>query len=158
MKLFFKILFSIFTMFITVGETQSFTIVNIVQKEILFSIFQESQPSIDIFENHFENSCLNGENIVAYSERVTSIDANKGGAKATESVIKGFTQHGTNQAVTRGFKTADILKIVSEGNAVEAMDRFGVQTRYTLGGNTVVLNAQGKVISVFNNAPGTATD
>ena len=30
-----------------------------------------------------------------------------------------------------------------------------MQTRYTLGGNTVVVNAQGKVITVFSNAVGT---
>ena len=80
----------------------------------------------------------------------------KTGMKATESVIKGFTNHGTQQAITRGFKTPDILKIVREGTPVEAMGRFGAQTRYTLGGNTVVVNSQGKVISVFSNAPGTA--
>ncbi len=77
-------------------------------------------------------------------------------AKASTSVIKGFTQHATNQAVTRGFKTADILRIVKEGTPVQVMGRYGAQTRFTLGGNTVVLNAQGKVVTVFSNAPGTA--
>ncbi len=33
---------------------------------------------------------------------------------------------------------------------------YGIQTRYTLGGNTVVVNAQGKIVTVFSNAPGTA--
>ncbi|HLW29290.1 MAG TPA: DUF4258 domain-containing protein, partial [Brumimicrobium sp.] len=77
-------------------------------------------------------------------------------AKTSTSVIKGFTQHATNQAVTRGFKTTDILKIVREGTAVQAAGRYGAQTRYMLGGNTVVVNAQGKIITVFSNAPGTA--
>jgi hypothetical protein len=77
-------------------------------------------------------------------------------AKGGESIIKGFTQHATNQAATRGFKTADILKIVKEGTPVQTMGRYGVQIRYTLGGNTVVLNAQGKIVTVFSNASGTA--
>jgi len=84
----------------------------------------------------------------------------KGGAKkgvqVSESIIKGFTGHATDQAITRGFKTSDILKIVKEGKPVEAMGRYGSQTRYTLGGNTVVVNAQGKVVTVFSNAKGTA--
>ena len=79
-----------------------------------------------------------------------------GAARGSTSAIKGFTKHATNQAVTRGFKSADILKIVREGKAVQAAGRYGSQTRYTLGGNTVVLNAQGKVVTVFSNAPGTA--
>ena len=83
---------------------------------------------------------------------ITAEDA----AKETGTlVIKGFTQHSANQAVEQGFKTADILKIVREGTPVEAMGRYGVQTRYTLGGNTVVVNAQGKVVTVFSNASGT---
>jgi len=82
--------------------------------------------------------------------------AANGAVQTTEIAIKGFTQHGTNQAITRGFSTSDILKIVREGTPVQAMGRYGAQTRYTLGGNTVVLNAQGKVVSVFSNASGTA--
>ncbi|MEC5395515.1 RHS repeat-associated core domain-containing protein [Bergeyella sp. RCAD1439] len=77
-------------------------------------------------------------------------------AKTSTSVIKGVTQHATNQAVTRGFKTANILKIVREGTPIQAAGRYGTQTRYTLGGNTVVVNAQGKVVTVFSNAQGTA--
>ncbi len=46
--------------------------------------------------------------------------------------------------------------IVKEGTPVQAMGRYGAQTRYALGGNTVVLNAQGKLITVFSNANGTA--
>jgi len=80
----------------------------------------------------------------------------EGTGRITDGAIKGFKGHGANQAVTRGFKTSDILKIVGEGNAVEAMGRFGPQMRYTLGGNTVVVNAQGQIISVFSNTLGTA--
>jgi hypothetical protein len=52
-------------------------------------------------------------------------EAVKGGTKAAENVIKGFTEHGMHQVVTREFKTSDILKIVKGGNAVEAGGRFG---------------------------------
>jgi RHS repeat-associated protein len=77
-------------------------------------------------------------------------------AKTGLSVIKGFTEHAANQAIERGFRTADILKIVREGTSVKAMGRYGEQTRYTLGGNTVVLNAQDKIVTIFSNASGTA--
>jgi RHS repeat-associated protein len=82
--------------------------------------------------------------------------ATKGGVQATKSAITGFGKHGINRAIERGFKTPDILKIVKEGTPVQAMGRYGTQTRYTLGGNTVILNAQGKLVTVFSNAPGTA--
>jgi hypothetical protein len=82
------------------------------------------------------------------------VQAGAGGG-VSESIIKGFTEHGANQAITRGFKTNDILRIVKEGNAVESMGRFGQQTRFMLGNNTVIVNSQGKVITVFSNAPGT---
>lgn len=81
----------------------------------------------------------------------------KTGVQATEkNVIKGFTGHAANQAITRGFKTADILKIVKNGTPVKGMGRFGPQMKYTLGGNTVVVNAQGKVVTLFSPALGTA--
>lgn len=75
--------------------------------------------------------------------------------QTTKSIIKGFTKHGVNQAIERGFKTSDILKIVREGTQVQAMGRYGAQTRYTLGGNTVVLNALGKIVTVYSTVPGT---
>lgn len=57
-------------------------------------------------------------------------------------------------AKTRKFSR--YLKIVREGTPVQAMGRHGAQTRYTLRGNTVVVNAKGEVVTVFSNAPGTA--
>jgi RHS repeat-associated protein len=90
------------------------------------------------------------------SKEVIEGIAAKGGLQATESVITGFTGHATNQAITRGFKSADIIKIVREGTAVKAAGRYGSQIRYTLGGNTVVVNAQGKVVTLFSSAQGTA--
>ena len=67
-------------------------------------------------------------------------------------IISGFSKHGLNQAISRGFKTADILKIVRNGNSVSAMGRYGSQVRYTLGQNTVVLNAKNQVVTVFSTA------
>lgn len=77
------------------------------------------------------------------------------GNNGNNSVIKGFSSHATNQAITRGFTTTDIQMIVRDGTAVKAIGRYGPQTRYTLGANTVIINAQGRVITVFSNAPGT---
>jgi RHS repeat-associated protein len=91
----------------------------------------------------------------ARSTPFVTTSATKTGMNVAKGTMQGFTEHGAHQAITRGFKTVDVLTIVREGNAVEAMGRFGIQTRYTLGGNTVVVNAQGKIISVFSNAPGT---
>ena len=71
----------------------------------------------------------------------------KGGSR----VIKGFSKHGLNQAITRGFQTKDILNIVRNGSAVSAMGRYGTQVRYTLGRNTVVVNNSGKVVTVFSS-------
>ncbi|WP_221657546.1 hypothetical protein [Bacteroides salyersiae] len=66
-------------------------------------------------------------------------------------------KHGVNQVIARGFKVADILKmIVREEKVVQATGRYGLQTRYTLNGNTIVLNAKGKVVSVFSNISGTS--
>lgn len=85
------------------------------------------------------------------------IELSSGGddAKGETNVIKGFKQHAVDQAISRGFTTTDILKIVKEGNSVQAKGRHGPQTRYTLGGNTVIVNAQGEVVTVYSNAPGT---
>ena len=69
--------------------------------------------------------------------------------------IKGFTKHGTHQMITRGFKATDVLKIVREGTSTEAMGRYGLQMRYTLNGNTVIVNDKGKIVSVFSNLSGT---
>ncbi len=33
------------------------------------------------------------------------------------------------------------------------MGRYGTQIRYRLGGNAVVVNAKGEVVTVFSNAP-----
>ena len=69
------------------------------------------------------------------------------------TTIRGVTKHGVHQMITRGFRVVDVLKIVRE--AVEAMGRYGAQMRYTLNGNTVILNTKGKIVSVFSNMLGT---
>lgn len=52
-----------------------------------------------------------------------------------------FTDHGAAQAAQRGFTKDNILKILRDGKAVRATGRYGPQTRYTLAGNTIVVNA-----------------
>jgi RHS repeat-associated protein len=89
------------------------------------------------------------------AEKIGSKIVKKTGEQATEVALNGLTEHAINQAITRGFKSADILKIVNEGKSVHSIGRYGSQVRYTLGGNTVVVNAQGKVVTVFSNAQGT---
>jgi hypothetical protein len=92
MKLFLKILLFIFTMiFITAGEIKSSTMVTIFQEETSYSFFQKPQLGDVILENHNANSCLNGENIVTYSEQIAEVERNvaKGGKiTTTEELIK----------------------------------------------------------------------
>ncbi|MBP7399737.1 MAG: hypothetical protein KA954_09145 [Chitinophagales bacterium] len=80
-------------------------------------------------------------------------------AEGVNSVIKGFTRHAAAEsAITRGFRTADILKIGREGT--QEVIRNGTQIRYTLQSNSIVVQQTGrnagKVVTVFSNAPGTA--
>ncbi|NLF42135.1 MAG: RHS repeat-associated core domain-containing protein, partial [Bacteroidales bacterium] len=90
--------------------------------------------------------------------------ATKGGTKVTEAVlstaprtIESISPHAVNQAITRGFKTTDILNIVREGTPQLANGRYGAQWRYMLNGNTVIINAtKNRVITIFSNTPGTA--
>ena len=72
-----------------------------------------------------------------------------------DTTTKEFKGHAVNSAITRGFKSADILKIMREGKAVQATGRYGLQTRYILGGNTVVVNAKGEIVTIFSNISGT---
>ena len=72
--------------------------------------------------------------------------------------ISSMSGHSVNQAITRGFKSSDILKIVKEGTATMGRSRFGnPQWRYMLNGNTVIIDAEkGRVITTFSNVRGTA--
>ena len=89
-----------------------------------------------------------GLRAMAFSTDVSA----KTNTKVVGNTLKGFTKHGLNQSINRGFKSGDILKIMREGKAVPATGRYGSQTRYTFGGNTVVTNAQGNVVTTFSNA------
>ncbi|MES2653127.1 MAG: RHS repeat-associated core domain-containing protein [Bacteroidota bacterium] len=73
--------------------------------------------------------------------------------------ITGFTKHAASEAaITRGFKTVDIMKIVKEGEVL--IIRAGKQIKYTLGGNSVVIEQTGrnagKVVTVYSSAAGSA--
>ena len=85
----------------------------------------------------------------------SAVNITQSAATTAKTPISGFTKHAVDQAINRGFKTPDILNIVRNGNPVQAMGRYGMQTRYTLGNNTVVLNAKGKVVTVFSKLSGT---
>ena len=66
--------------------------------------------------------------------------------------VQGFTKHGLNQVINRGFKPENISQIIKNGKSIQAQGRFGSQTRFTLGENTVVVNSKGKIITVFSTA------
>ena len=77
------------------------------------------------------------------------------GTKITATAITSISKHGLNQAITRGFKAQDILRIIREGTPQVAQGRYGPQIRYMLGGNTVIVNGTtGKIITAFSSAPG----
>lgn len=91
MKLFLKILFVIFTVFVTtVEEAKPSTVVNISHGEISVSYFQEVESIYFDFENHSELFCKNGEYVVAYSERGKGENgsAAKKGVKYSEDLVK----------------------------------------------------------------------
>lgn len=77
---------------------------------------------------------------------------------AAPRIISSISGHSINQAITRGFKTTDILKIIREGTATLSKSKYGnPQWRYMLNGNTVVVDAsKNKIITIFSNAKGTA--
>ena len=61
----------------------------------------------------------------------------------------------STQATDRGFSPEDIIKIVDEGDIMEAPGRYSSQTRYSLGQNTVIVDKFGILITCFSNAPST---
>ncbi|KIA92757.1 hypothetical protein OC25_15285 [Pedobacter kyungheensis] len=72
--------------------------------------------------------------------------------------ISSISAHAVDQAITRGFRSPDILKIVREGTATMGRSKFGnAQWRYMLNGNTVIVNAEkNRVITMFSTAAGSA--
>ena len=73
-------------------------------------------------------------------------------------IISSMSGHSVNQAITRGFTSPDILKIVREGTATMGKSKFGnPQWRYMMNGNTVIIDAsKNRIITIFSNAKGTA--
>jgi len=71
--------------------------------------------------------------------------------RKTDNINLQFTDHGAAQAATRGFTKDNIIKILQDGKAVRATGRYGPQTRYELGGNTVVVNDNGQIVTTFSN-------
>jgi hypothetical protein len=71
------------------------------------------------------------------------------------SQIPGFVEHGAQRALERGFTPERIAQVLKEGNVVEAAGRYGAQTRYTLGSNTVVVSTEGRnagqIITTFSS-------
>ena len=91
---------------------------------------------------------------VAYK---SSIQAAEEIGSTAPRTIESMSPHATNQAITRGFKTSDILKIVKEGTPQLSKGRYGQQWKYMLNGNTVVVNAsKNRIITIFSNTPGTS--
>ena len=68
--------------------------------------------------------------------------------------ITGFTEHGVHNAITRGFRAGDVLKIVRNGDFTTKRGKFGkLNSVYTLN-NKVIINEKGKIITVFSNRQG----
>jgi hypothetical protein len=128
MKLFLKILFFIFIMITTVGEGKSSTVVNILQKEISYSFHQEPQ----FCTNHFENTCLNREKVVAYSERVISIEANAAEGGSSDILLNISKQlqakfkHASDFGVVGNYNKANAGKFTSAIN--QHINSVGVQS------------------------------
>lgn len=62
-----------------------------------------------------------------------------------------FKDHGAEQAQKRGFTKEIVEKIKREGKAVKSTGRYGPQTKYTLGKNTVVVNDKNQVVTVYSS-------
>lgn len=118
MKLFLKILLFIFTILITtVGEARSSTVVTILQEETSSSFLQKSQLATVSFETHFENSCLNGENVITCSEWVVSIIANA--AKTGTTVLEGAVKSNYGRFVSKmpaNAKSSASFQLLEDGN------------------------------------------
>jgi hypothetical protein len=112
----------------------------------------------------FAYTTLIGEGIGFVGGKVLSWAAGKAVAKGVKMIenstsiaspvinetVTGFTKHGLNQSINRGFKSSDILNIIRNGTKEISKGRFGMQTKFKLGDNTVVVNEKGKIITVFS--------
>jgi len=55
-----------------------------------------------------------------------------------------FTEHGLEQAITRGISEEQITNAINHGTVIEAIGRYGPQLRYTLDNITVIIPTTGR--------------
>ena len=110
----------------------------------------------------FVNSASMGYSI-ALRGMTTGVEMTRAATPLVENTvaprtISSVSAHATNQAITRGFRTPDILRIVREGNPVLARSKFGnSQWRYMMNGNTVIIDVEkNRIITIFSNQKGSA--
>jgi hypothetical protein len=76
-------------------------------------------------------------------------------SKCASNKIPDFVAHAGARATERGFTPENIARVLKEGKPTQAMGRYGPQTRYTLGNNTVVVQTggrnAGKIVTVFSD-------
>jgi filamentous hemagglutinin len=128
MKLFLKVLFFIFTiMIITEGDVKSSTVVAILHEKTSYSFLQKQHLSTILFENHNANFCLNGENVVAYGERVINTNASvaKGGDELVWNYIKETQEVYPGSVLPKSFElTTTTNTIWVHPNATEHIAEF----------------------------------
>lgn len=77
------------------------------------------------------------------------------GAQLAKKGILGFTVHGTEQMVSRGFTNEAVLKIVTEGVVKEVVYRGAPQIHYVLGQYRVAVEITGqnagKIITIMGD-------
>ena len=110
----------------------------------------------------FVNSASMGYSI-ALRGMTTGVEMTRAATPLVENTvaprtISSVSAHATNQAITRGFRTPDILRIVRGGNPVLARSKFGnSQWRYMMNGNTVIIDVEkNRIITIFSNQKGSA--
>ena len=75
-----------------------------------------------------------------------------------KSFNRNYKNHALKRMEERGFSRSNVERIIDKGQRVEAKSKYGeIQYRYKLGGNTVVTNKNGDVITVFSDAPASAS-
>ena len=71
-----------------------------------------------------------------------------GALSSAETIV--LTEHAAQRAVERGFSTKDIRKIIKKGDLTKGPDRYSnIQSRYTYRNNTVIVNGNGKIVTVY---------
>ena len=67
-----------------------------------------------------------------------------------------YGDHAIEQSQKRGFSRENVERIIDKGKRIEKRSKYGEsQYLYNLGGNSVVTNTEGTVITVFSDAPAT---